>query len=605
MSIAALVILGPLATVILILVLRRWAALLALLGAAVALAAALITLVRVVGGDSFAAGLPGLPQYSLRLVVDPLAALLVTMVAGVSALVLVYAVGYMQGEEGQPRFFATMAFFAAAMQTLVLAGDWILFLVAWELIGLASYLLIGFWFTQPGVGSAATRAFLTTRAADVGLYVGIFLLVDKTGTTAIAGVRSGGSTATVAGLALLLAAMGKSAQVPFQGWLQDAMVGPTPVSALLHSATLVVAGVVLLTRATPLLSSSVLLVIGLIGGVTTVVTGIIATAQPDLKRLLAASTSSQLGLMFLALGAGSVPAAIVHLIANAAIKSSLFLDAGVFQHDRHATAFADLTGVGRARRGVFVAFATSGLALAGVPPLAGFWSKDAIIAAALHTPHHGLLTPLALAGTLLTGIYVGRALRLLWGSDVTNRAHRPATNVGLAWMGAGLGVLTLLAAGLGFAVTPIEQFLARAVPEDATGLLLGLAAATAGLVVGWFIPAGLLLSPAAAAARDGFRVNGGFAGLVARPALTVAGAGDRFDRSLHTLVLSVGKLALGIARAARFTDEAGIDGVIGVLVSWTCRLGGRARRLQSGLVHRELLVAASGAAVLVIIVLLI
>jgi NADH-quinone oxidoreductase subunit L len=195
------------------------------------------------------------------------------------------------------------------------------------------------------------------------------------------------------------------------------MVGPTPVSALLHSATLVAAGAILMIRVSPLLPHEVLLAVGLLGGLTLIVAGSVAVSQRDLKRLLAASTSSQYGLMLLSVGAGSPVAALVHLVAHATMKSSLFLGSGVFQHARGSTEFAELQGVGRARRWTFLGFAVAGLALAGVPPLSGFFSKDAILAASLESPYAPVLAPLAFAGTLLTATYVARALRILWRGD--------------------------------------------------------------------------------------------------------------------------------------------------------------------------------------------
>ena len=630
MSGAAGIVLGPLAAAAAILLLRRWAAGLAVAGALVGLLAAGQTLAHVADGAILAAELPGLPGLPLRLVVDPFAALLAIVVATVGFLVLVYAVGYMDEERDQIRFFAAMAFFVAAMQTLVLAGDWLLFLAGWELIGLASYLLIGFWFERPGVAAAATRAFATTRAADLGLYVGIFALTAAAGTTDIAATLGvGGTAATVAGLAFLVAAIGKSAQAPLQGWLLDAMAGPTPVSALLHAAALVVAGVVLLSRASPLLPDDIRLLVGLVGGVTAIVTGLTAVAQGDLKRLLAASTSSQLGLMLLAIGAGSVGAAIVHLVANAAMKSALFLGAGVFQHARESTAFAALAGVGRERRPAFLAVVVAGLALAGVPPLAGFWSKDAVIAAALDSSARALLAPLAWVASVLTGVYVARALRLLWQPEGERAQDERPDHPGGVWMGLGLGSLAILAAVLGLAVAPIGELLGTEIPENVLAVVLGLLAATVGLAAGWLVTADRLLGAAFGAAREGFRLAGGLDGLVVSPVMALARTGDRLDRSIHGFVLGVGRRALGIAaatsrldlgihaavqgvgaaalavaRASRLSDEAGIETWIGNLVAGTRRLGARARLLQSGLVHRELLLAAGATAVVLLLVLL-
>jgi len=591
MTAVALAILGPLLAAAAILVIRRGAPLLALLGSAAGLAGVSIALVRVSGGTHLSATLPGLPGLPLRLVAEPLTALLSVVVAVVGFLVLVYAVGYMKGEGDRARFFAGMSFFVAAMQTLVLAGDWVLLLASWELIGLASYPLIGFWYWREGIPPAATRAFLYTRTADLGLYGAIFVLIKQTGTSEISATLDvGGTAATIAGLLLLVAAAGKSAQTPLQGWLQDAMVGPTPVSALLHSATLVAAGAILMIRVSPLLPSSVQLTVGLLGGVTVIVTGLIAISQRDLKRLLAASTSSQYGFMLIAVGAGAPVAALFHLVTHATMKSSLFLGAGVFQHARGSTAFADLSGVGRERRPVFAGFVLAGLALAGVPPLGGFFSKDAVIAASFASPYAPVLVPLALAGTLLTAIYVARALRLLWRGEGEDE---PLT--GTRWMGTGLACLVALAAVLGLAEGLLAGLIGEEIPRSLLAVVIGVTLALGGLLLGWFVPAGRLLGPVRAPTERGFRFFGGFDGLVAQPAMTIARAADGLDRGIHAGVLGVGNAALVVARAARLTDDAGIDRLIAVLVRGTRELGGRARGLQTGLVHRELLLAAAGA----------
>jgi NADH-quinone oxidoreductase subunit L len=597
MTAAYMTILGPLSAASLALVLRRAPAMLALLGTLVGLVGASLTLAGVAGGARYGPSLPGLPGLPLRLAVEPLTAVLSVLVAVVGFLVMVYAVGYIGGEEGRVRFFAQMSFFVAAMQTVVLAGDWVLLLAAWELIGFSSYLLIGFYLQRAEAAAGATRAFLYTRSADLGLYVAIFVLVASTGTSEIAfTLGAGGAVASIAGLALLVAAAGKSAQAPFYGWLQDAMAGPTPVSALLHSATLVAAGAILMIRTYPLLPPGVLLAVGLLGGLTALIAGLVALAQRDLKRLLAASTSSQYGFMLLALGAGVPFAAVAYLIAHAAIKCSLFLGAGVFQQARGSTDLDDLGGVARERRWTFAGFAVAGLALAGIPPLSGFWSKDAVLAASFEGKYTGLLAPLALAGTLLTGVYVARALRLLWRGD----GHGSAV-AGAGWMGAGLAGLVILAATLGLVLQPLAQLLGTQPPNGLLVAAIGLLSAVAGLFLGWLVPAGRLLGPLHSPAERGFRVGGGFHGLVARPALAVARGADAFDGGIHAGVLGAGRLGLAVAGVARRFDERGIDGLIAALVGGTRSLGARARTLQSGLVHKELLLAVVGGAVIFVL----
>lgn len=618
----ALTLLPPLLAALAIFALRRAPEALALAGAALGLLGAAGLVATAAGGTPVQALLPGLPGMPLRLTATPLTAVLALLVATVSGFVLTYAAGYMAKDPERVRFFATMLLFVTAMQGLVLAGDWITLLAAWEMIGFASYLLIGFWHSRAGVAGAATRAFLYTRSADLGLYLGAFLLIGTAGTSEIsATLATTGTPALIAGLLLLVAAMGKSAQVPMQDWLMRAMAGPTPVSALLHSATLVAAGAVLLIRAAPMLPGGALLAVGLVGGITSVVAGLMALAERDLKRLLAASTASQYGLMLVALGAGAPVAALLHLIAHAAIKSALFLGAGVFQHDRESTGLDALKGAGRARPGIFAGFALAALALAGLPPLAAFFSKDAILAAALDSPAAPWLLPLALGGSVLTGAYMGRALKVLW-AGAAGRARDAAP-----LMAAGMAALVLLAATLGAGFGPLEAMLGAELPKPGWIVpALGLAAGLGGLALGWALAPARLLGPLLGPARGGFAVGGGMDALVARPALALAAACERLEQwLLKTQRSLVGGSALEIARRAgrieerlwravrgigrfnlllgRATDRAdsdGIDAAIFGLVDRTVALGSRARRLQSGFIHRELALTAIGVAAIVV-----
>ncbi len=576
----SLVILAPLLAAIVILCLRKRAYVLALSSAVISLLGSLGLLF----GPGVELILPGLPNMPLRLVATPLTSVLSTMVAVVSTLVLVYATGYMSQDKEKNRFFATLLLFIAAMQMLVLAGDWILLLSAWELIGLSSYLLIGFWYQKPGVKAAAMRAFLVTRSADLGLYIAVFLLIASAGSSDIAAtLNTDGTVAIVAGLFLLIAAMGKSAQTPLHDWLQRAMAGPTPVSALLHSATLVAAGAILLIRTAPMLPPETLVVIGIVGGITALITGLIALGESDLKRLLAASTSSQYGLMLLAVGAGVPLAALLHLIAHAAIKSSLFLGAGVFQHSRGSTALKDLAGVARDQPRIFIGFVIAALALAGIPPLSGFFSKDAIIAATMTSSHAWLFVPLVLIGTVLTGAYMARALRILWQGNAQKK-----TLAGLHWMSAGVAGLVILLIVLGALFPTIEAFVAAPLPGNMLAVGLGLSAALSGLLLGWFVPVRSLMGPLLEKANQGFSIAGGFDNLCVRPVFAIAHACEKLERRLYTAVLAAGKTGVKIAHAIRSSDEQGIDRFIFSIVHRTIRLGRQARALQSGLIHREL-----------------
>ena len=591
----ALTLLGPLLAALAILGLRRAPEALALAGAGFGFAGALGLFVAVSGGDTVGIALPFLPDFPIRLIASPLTATLSLVVATVAAMVLIYAVGYMGKDPERVRFFATMLLFVTAMQALVLAGDWITLLAAWEMIGFASYLLIGFWHGRAGVAEAATRAFLYTRSADLGLYIGAFVLIGAAGTSEISvTLATTGTPALVGGLLLLIAAMGKSAQVPLQDWLMRAMAGPTPVSALLHSATLVAAGAILLIRTAPMLPGGALLAVGIVGGATAVIAGLIALAERDLKRLLAASTASQYGLMLVAIGAGVPVAALLHLIAHAAIKSSLFLGAGVFQHDRDGTGLEALSGAGRARPGIFAGFAIAALALAGIPPLAAFFSKDAILAAALESSAAPWLLPLALAGSVLTGAYMGRALEVLWDGDAG-----PAL-VPVPFMAVGMGVLVVLAAGLGFSFGALEYMLGAEIEKPGWIVpAMGLAVGLGGLALGWFVTPARLLGPLLTPAQNGFSVAGGMDAVILRPAMAVASGCEQLERRLFDIVIAVGRINLSFGRAARSTDTNGIDAAIFGLVRRTIAAGARARRLQSGFIHRELALTFAGIAIVV------
>ena len=350
---------------------------------------------------------------ALRL--DPLTATLLTIITGVGLLVAIYSIGYMHDDPGYPRFFALVAMFVFSMSMLVAASNFLLVYVFWEAVGACSYLLIGFWYTKPEAARAAKKAFLVNRVGDFGLAIATFLLWMTYGTldfhdthladgTIVEGILGqirladeagyvGGAVGTAICLLMLLAACGKSAQMPLHVWLPDAMEGPTPASALIHAATMVTAGIYLITRSAPLFVGcpGALTMVSIVGATTALVAALIATVQNDLKRVLAYSTISQLGYMFVALGTGTMlgfTAAIFHLVTHAFFKALLFLGAGSVMHAMGGVIdmrrFGGLRHVMPITAGTFLVGA---FALAGVPPFAGFFSKDEILAT-LHAKAH-------------------------------------------------------------------------------------------------------------------------------------------------------------------------------------------------------------------------
>ncbi len=390
----------------------------------------------------------GSTSVKLGWVLDPLTALMAVMVTFVGSLIFIYSAGYMASDENFTRFFGFLSLFAAAMLGLVIANSLLLLFICWELVGLTSYLLIGFWFHKPSAAAAAKKAFITTRVGDLCFFVGMLWLYSQSGTLlfydhgagcleksaleklAVQTTFEGLALSTVIGLLLFGGAVGKSGQVPLHVWLPDAMEGPTPVSALIHAATMVAAGVFLMARVYPILTPDALTVIAWVGAITAVFAALIAVAQTDIKRILAYSTVSQLGYMMMALGVGGYVAGVFHLITHAFFKALLFMGAGSVIHGCHEE--QDIRRMGGLRQylpATFLTYAIGMMALAGVPVFfSGFWSKDEILHAASIWPvSHGPFL-LGLVGAFLTAFYMTRQVALVfWGKY---RGHQPAAHAG-------------------------------------------------------------------------------------------------------------------------------------------------------------------------------
>ena len=413
---------------------------------------------------------------------DPLTALMCTMVTFVGLLIFIFSTGYMHEDANFTRFFCFLSLFAAAMLGLLVANSLLLLFVCWELVGLASYLLIGFWFHKPEAAAAAKKAFITTRIGDLGLLLGMLWLYDATGSllfydggkgvleadalsALVAQTTVGGlAVSTAIGLLIFCGAVGKSGQFPLHVWLPDAMEGPTPVSALIHAATMVAAGVFLIARVYPLMAADLplaqaplhaLTVVAFIGAITALLGALIAVAQNDIKRILAFSTVSQLGYMMLALGVGSWFAAIFHLLTHAFFKALLFLAAGSVIHAaHHEQDIRQLGGLRAHLRITFATFAIGMMALAGVPfVFSGFWSKEAILHAA-----HAWNNPLAwvplgagLVAVVLTAFYMTRLVaEAFFGparSEAASHAHESPRSMTLPLiiLAASAVLLSLLA----------------------------------------------------------------------------------------------------------------------------------------------------------------
>jgi NADH-quinone oxidoreductase subunit L len=364
---------------------------------------------------------------SFEILWDPLSALMTLVVTGVGTLIHVFAIGYMHGDERFPRFFTYLNLFAASMLTLVLANNYAMLFLGWELVGLCSYLLIGFWYTRAAPPPAAKKAFVVNRIGDFGFMVGLMIVFTTFGTLSYSGVfeRSGAELttglATVIGLLFLVGAAGKSAQIPLYVWLPDAMEGPTPVSALIHAATMVTAGVYVIARSAAIyeLSTVAQVSVATIGALTAILAASIALAQRDIKRVLAYSTISQLGYMFLAVGATAYVAGIFHLMTHAFFKALLFLGAGSVIHAMNDE--QDMHKMGGLWKKMPVTASTMGIAtiaVAGIPPLAGFWSKDEILGSAFaRGGFFSALWVIGLLTALLTAFYMTRQWVMVFGGS--------------------------------------------------------------------------------------------------------------------------------------------------------------------------------------------
>ncbi len=541
-------------------------------------------------------------QVPLGLRLDQLSICFVLLITGVGALIHIFAVGYMSHDPERRRFFGYMNLFLAAMLLLVLASNYLALYAGWEGVGLASYLLIGFWQYKPAAATAAKKAFIANRVGDVGLSVAIMLMFAQFGSVTFTGVFGAVGSAshgvvTALGLLLLLGACGKSAQVPLQSWLLDAMEGPTPVSALIHAATMVTAGVYLIVRSAPIfnLSADARLAVAIVGAVTLLFGAIIGCAKDDIKKALAGSTMSQIGYMMLAAGLG--PAgyvfAIAHLIAHGFFKAGLFLGAGSVKHEMNDEVdMRRFGGLARVMPITWVTFGLGYLAIIGVPPLSGFFTKDPIIDAAFEKGgvSGALLGTAALIGAGITAFYMTRVMYMTFAGERRWEAGaHPHEVPPVMWSPMIVLAIGSVAAG-GFLIlgNRLLNFLGpiTGVPPTSHGIWTKYGVATLVLVViggviGWALygrreipltaPAG---SPITVAARKDLYGDAVNEGLLMRP-------------------------GMWMTRLSVFFDNRGVDGLVNTVAATFGGSSGRLRRWESGFVRSYALSMLVGAVLLV------
>lgn len=562
-------------------------------------------------------------RVDFRFLADPLSSTMILFVTGVGALIHLYAIGYMHGDPRFSRFFAYLNLFAASMLVLVLGSSFLLTFLGWEGVGLCSYLLISFWFERNSAAVAGKKAFVTNRVGDFGFMIAMFLIFSKVGTLDYSAMGSAAphlsqSTVTAIALLLFVGAMGKSAQVPLHIWLPDAMEGPTPVSALIHAATMVTAGVFLMVRAHVFLdvSEHAATVVAWVGAITALFAATVALVQNDIKRVLAYSTISQLGYMFLAVGVGAYGAAIFHMIMHAFFKALLFLGAGAVIHGIGDE--QDMRRMGGLRKYMPITagtFIVGWLAIAGVIPFDGFWSKDEILAKAYFNGDYALWA-VGLVAALATAFYMTRQVWLVFYGDERGRdraaaegehaVHEPHES---PWIMTGPLVVLAVLATVGFVINlPFENskldFLdrwlepvLRGAPEiRATSFGAGFALSTLALVIA---VVGIVVGRSLY--RNGLQLDG------TDEAVERLGPFAQVLANAYYLDVGLARLVSGpVTSAARFLNE-GIDrDVIDGAVNGVGRVfrgaGGGLRKVQTGLVRNYALAIVLGAVLLVVFV---
>jgi len=541
-------------------------------------------------------------KVSIGLLLDPLSICFVLLITGVGSLIHIFAVGYMANDPERRRFFGYMNLFLAAMLLLVLADNYLGLYAGWEGVGLASYLLIGFWQYKPEAATAAKKAFIANRVGDAGLSLAIMLMFAQFGTVTFAGVfgavhGASKGVVTALGLLLLLGACGKSAQLPLQSWLLDAMEGPTPVSALIHAATMVTAGVYLIVRSNPIfnLSPDARLAVAIVGAATLLFGAIIGCAKDDIKKALAGSTMSQIGYMMLAAGLG--PAgyafAIAHLLAHGFFKAGLFLGAGSVKHEMDDE--VDMRRFGGLRKVMPITFVTFGfgyLAIIGVPPFSGFFTKDPIIEAAFDKggTSGAILGTAALIGAGLTAFYMTRVMFMTftgerrWDDKVHPHEAPPVMTSPMIVLAIG----SLCAGGFLIVDNRLVNFLAPVVgsPPTSHGFITPVSGGSLALVI---------VGAAIAWAMYGRREVPATA--PAGSPLTVAARKELYGNAINeSLLMRPGQW---LTRLSVFFDNRGVDGLVNTLAAAMGGTSGRMRRIENGFVRSYALLMFLGAALLV------
>jgi len=564
---------------------------------------------------SWVVGVVGGRPLELGQQLDAIGAIMLVTVTFVATCVQVYSLGYMRNDDRIGWYYAVLSLFTSAMLGLVLADNLLLAFVAWEIMGLCSYLLIGFWYQLEAPRKASQKAFLTTRVGDLGFLFALLAIYQTVGTWELTDVLGSipswaPGVATGVAIGILVAAMGKSAQVPLHVWLPDAMAGPTPASALIHAATMVAAGVYLVARMMPVFEAApaVLQATLIIGSITAIVGGLLASVQHDVKKVLAYSTISQLGLMFMALGAASVGAALFHLVTHAFFKSLLFLGAGVIIHSAKTQDMREMGGLRKHMPVTWATFLIGSLALAGVMPFSGFFSKDEILAVLLHG-HNYWAFGVVIAASLITSFYMTRLyFRVFEGPEQNEHLHE-----GHISMVAPMVALAAVTCAIGFASVRFAEFLGHEGEWPSLLLIaISVGVATLGIGSGWWVYGrrsvvvntrahkerlGVIYS----ALRQKLYFDTAYEVIIIRPFMFLAGLLSAFDgRAIDGAVNGVSRGWIVASSVSWSFDGRVIDGAVNGIATLSRHAGTSLRKLQSGRLQSYQRLALSALVVLML-----
>jgi NADH-quinone oxidoreductase subunit L len=529
----------------------------------------------------------GSDAYSLKFgaLLDPLSVSLLFVVTFVGTLIQIYSLGYMDQDKRQPQFFAYLSLFMSAMLTLVISPNYIQFFMAWEIMGLCSYLLIGFWFERDAAANAARKAFLVTRLGDVAFLLGIitlFIAVEDLDFTnlskTIASIHE--LPLLVAALLIFCGTIAKSAQFPLHIWLPDAMEGPTPVSALIHAATMVAAGVFLIARSFELFQSyiEINVIVTIIGTWTALMAAFLALAQNDIKRILAYSTISQLGFMVSAMGLGGLSAGSFHLITHAFFKALLFLAAGSVIHGTGTQDIRELGGLFKKMKQTALTFVIGALALAGVPPLSGFWSKDEILSTAYQSGHY-VVFGILLFTSFLTALYIFRLVFIVFFGESRNarvHAHEAPASMTLPLWVLALGTIFIGLPGSPLMHHWFQSFLSKdsMMQINSVVLISSITAALIGLAL-----AALMFLRKRKETKTSFPLN------------QLAGFFLTFDQKIVTgSALLASRKSVHTARFSRWLDRFILDGFANMVGHSMQLVSAILRLIQTGFVQHYLLI---------------